>query len=150
MIDSKLGFVDRATLRTWRVANVAGWSVVALLGALVLRMGFESGAAALDKGFADAYALRQQVEYLATVAVPAQIVCGLFIGMLLGSRVLRAPVWTAGILSVLFAVVTVWVLGTSNLFPFGFRMWMYVVLTLPTLIAVVTARRVARRRPGAR
>src|SRR2546430_8956335 len=91
---------DRVTLRLWRLANLAGWGLLALLAAGFLRV---AAASVADLFFPSriydwgmGYGLPFYVRYGPVVEVPSSLVVGTAIGSVVGSRVYRAQAVTAG------------------------------------------------------
>jgi hypothetical protein len=97
--------LDRLTLHLWRIGNVVGWSVAALLVSLFFRLAVEDVAAFFHHSFADSTTARDYVIFAFTVEMPASVLCGSSIGSLLGARVYRRPDVVAGAVSALYAAV---------------------------------------------
>jgi hypothetical protein len=97
--------LDRWTLRLWRIGNVVGWSVAALLVSLFFRLGVEAAAGFFHHSFADSTTARDYVVFAFTVEAPASVLCGSAIGSLLGARVYRRPDVVAGAVSGLYAAL---------------------------------------------
>jgi hypothetical protein len=97
---------DQVTVTLWRIANLFGWSVVALGGAAFLRAGFESAANVLGFGHGGDVPIHvanyfgtPRIVYLISVGIAAPVVCGLFLGTVIGSRVAKRQTATAAVLS---------------------------------------------------
>lgn len=148
MIDQQrtLGPADRTTLRAWRVSNVAGWSIVALLAAFVVEL-----------ALADVQYLIDPERDVAR-AIPAllALVGGAAIGAIVGRRVYRSVELVAAAVAALFVLrgqffVLLFMLrgrivqGVDYYQP-G-QLIVYGVLTIVT--ATVFARLAWRRRPVA-
>lgn len=139
--------LDRLTLRLWRLMNVIGWSVGALLVALFFRLGVEAAAGFLHHSFADSTA-RAYAVFAFSVEVPASVLSGSAIGSLVGSRVYRRPDLVAGGVSSLYAGIlylaklTYPASGTA-------RALAAVAMFVAVPIAIWLARRSSRARPRA-
>ena len=146
----EIGTLDRATLVVWRVTNVLGWVLFSFVGALILKVGFETGASyALSFGYDEAGATTfQQVTYLLFVGAGGSAVCGAFIGTVIGARVAAAPVITAGATALALAAAIAWAYwgsfsnsGTSFYWSIG------AASCVAVPVAGMAARAVSRNRP---
>ena len=166
MRDSDLSLIDRFTLKTWRGANVAGWTLLAFVAAVALhvwltvwlnsRAGLVSGQlldlnvrAGGEEGFDDwvaKFGLR----------IALSVVLGLVIGTIVGRRVWRRQALFAALAGLGYTLYialtleqntatqrnnfiarTTWVSGIA---------WELVVVGT-AVVAALWARRIARRRP---
>jgi hypothetical protein len=175
-MEETLDPLDRATMVTWRASNVLAWASVALAVALVLHtVGDElakrvhrfnvwslNGRPLPEFGtwqfFAPSYG------YKAFVA----IVIGAAIGLVVGSKALKAPAWIAAGVASAYAVISWFVLETSfrvihatgegsnsglsagfahHGLPQSAREWSYSLVALfAVAVAPLVARLVAKRR----
>lgn len=146
---------DRATLRLWRVANVVGWAIVALLAAGFLRV---VAASIADLFFpsrifnwGDGYGLLFYVRYGPFLEAPASLAIGIAIGSIIGGRVYRAQAVTAAVVAALYAAAGfTYVDRFDHLLPRpGDRLLVLVPLAATIPVATWVAHRVSQRRPRA-
>jgi hypothetical protein len=144
MMDEPLRGTDRVTLRVWRVLNVLGWSVLAILLATFLRVGFESAADLFGRhSLTNVSDWLTYWEYAAFVVMPSSVVCGLFIGSLIGSEVAWKPIWVSGAAAVIFAAWSWFVMSVEPVpHSDAIKVIDVALLSVTVIVAmVVTARR---------
>ena len=135
MMDEQLGTLDRGTILVWRLTNVIGWGVLAFAGAILLRYAFE----------ALPFLISNDRWYGILAGIAAPILCGLFIGSVIGPRVATSPMVVAGVDAGVFGIVTcVWVKEVV-LFPGGplspsLPYWIFLVVPVAIFSARATAR----------
>lgn len=139
---SELGAADRATLRAWRVANVVGWSMVAILGSIVLRTAAESAAGLWGIGFGEVATVADGWEYLLIVAIPSAVLVGAFVGYIAGTRLVAYPAVTAAVLTLLYASSAAWLFWGS--FRYASVMEFLVGLMISGYLSVPVAFLIAR------
>ncbi len=148
-MDEGLNVADRTTLRLWRIANVVGWSLFAIASALFLRRGFEAGASLIRHSLLYVGDWTGYGQYALLVLVPSSVLCGCWIGSVIGGRVYRRPAQLAGAAATLFGVAT-WLVMISVPTPHRtlIRVMNAGFLFLCVVIAVVVAQRIAKGRAG--
>jgi hypothetical protein len=149
---------DRATLWLWRVTNVVGWSLLALVAAGFLRLVAASVAdlflPSRISNWGMGYGLPVYVSYGPYLEVPSSLAIGIAIGSIVGSRVYRAQAITAGIVAGIYAVPGfLYVQRFAHLFSVVSRSsdrWFVLVAIAATIpIAAWVAHRVSQKRPRA-
>lgn len=95
----ELSRLDRSTLRLWQGANLVGWSLLALLVALVVHL----GVAGLFRGTALDIMGHPPLQLLAALGLA--LVVGLAVGGIVGARVWRRQARTAGAVSALYTAL---------------------------------------------
>lgn len=99
----ELSLVDRGTLRLWRIANIVGWGILALLAAGFLRLSVEVAAGLAQRSLTDLYRGRADyVWYSLTVGLASTALAGLAIGSIVGGRVYRWPGVVSGVVAALY------------------------------------------------
>jgi hypothetical protein len=175
-MDETLDPLDRVTMATWRASNILGWGAIALGSALVMHtMGDElarrfhrfnvftmNGRPMPD--FGTWQFLAPGYGYRAFIA----ILTGVLIGWIAGRKILKAPAWTATILTSAYVLISWLALETSyrviyptgnaadpstrsampqHGLPSGKVEWSYSLLALfAVAVAPLVARLVAKRR----
>ena len=124
-MDENYDALDRATLATWRLSNMAGWSVAALAAAILLHQfvdeilrkfrfsSLTAGSLNVRPG-ADAFGSTFWYwlpKYLIWGALA--ILVGVVIGVVIGRKVLRRPATVAAITALVYAVIATLVLEYS-------------------------------------
>ena len=105
MTEPELSTFDRSTLGAWRVGNIVGWSLGALVVAVVVSFGANSLFvdvldAAIDP-FTGGSVVPAPIELIGS-----GLLVGGSIGLVIGSRVYRARIWVAVAVTVIFLVIT--------------------------------------------
>jgi hypothetical protein len=139
---NELGLGDRVTLRAWRIANVVGWSTVAIAGSIVLRLAAESAAGLWGIGFDDVVIAGHGWRYLLIFALPSAALIGGFVGYIAGTRLGGHPVATAAVLTVVYASGAAWLFWGS--FRYGNGMGFLVGLMISGYLSVPIAVLLAR------
>ena len=148
-MDERLNVGDRTTLHLWRIMNVAGWSLFSLASALFLRRGFEAGASLIRHSLLDVYDWTGYGQYALLVLVPSSVLCGCWIGSVIGGRVYRRPALVAGAAATVFGVAT-WLVMASVSSPHHtfIRLLNAGFLVLCVVVAVVVAQRITKGHTG--
>ncbi len=120
---------------------------MSILLATFLRIGFESAADLLgSRSLMDVSDWLTYWEYAALVLVPSSVVCGLFIGSLIGTKVAWRPIWVSAAAAGIFAVWNWYVMSVEPI-PHGgaIKFIDAVLVSLTVIVAVVVAARRAGR-----
>jgi hypothetical protein len=139
----ELALFDRTTLRLWRVANLAGWPILAFLVGLLLRVAGDATAGLVSHGIRPSLSV---LWYVVLVAVPSSVVAGMAIGGLIGTHVYRWPRALSLLVSLVLVGTVAWAggLGTTA------RSLATIVPTAALIpVSVVAARRAWLLRPAA-
>ena len=148
-MDERLNVADRTTLRLWRITNVVGWSLFSIASALFLRRGFEAGASLIRHSLLDVYDWTGYGQYALLVLVPSSVLCGCWIGSVIGGRVYWRPGLVAGVAATMFAAAT-WLVMFSVMTPHHtfIRVLNALFLILCPVLAVVVTQRIAKGHRG--
>jgi hypothetical protein len=178
-VENQLERVDRTTLRAWRGANVLGWSALAVVAAVIVnqtliqlwgRVVFSLGGLNIRPDLPIGQAGFPYTRFVAKAAT--FVLVGVVIGAIVGARVWKHQVTIAGVASLGYVLISVFVLeysfrhalvdalSNTEAAVFGHdtiqRGWgttgwtgvSYDLLGLfAILAAMLVARRMARRRP---
>ncbi len=136
----ELSLVDRGTFRAWRIANIAGWGFLALVGAGFLRLSAEVGAGLVSRSLSDVYQRGQYVSYSLTVGLASTALIGLAVGSIVGGRAYRWPGIVAGCVSVLYLALT-YVIEIEAAIPDRVDRW---IVIGPMVLVVPLASWIAR------
>ena len=148
-MDERLNAADRTTLHLWRIMNVAGWSLFSLASALFLRRGFEAGASLIRHSLLDVYDWTGYGQYALLVLVPSSVLCGCWIGSVIGGRVYWRPALVAGVAATMFASARGLVMFSVDTPHYTFiRVLNALFLVLCPVLAVVVVKRTAKGRPA--
>jgi hypothetical protein len=151
---SELAAADRATLRAWRIANVVGWSMVAVAGSIVLRFGAESAGRLWGIGFGEVATAADGWKYLLIVAIPSAVLVGAFVGYIAGTRLFSYPAVTAAVLTLLYASSAAWLFWGSfryaNVMEFLVGLMISGYLSVPVAVLIARAPRTWAREPDRR
>jgi len=175
-MEETLDPLDRATMATWRATNALAWGGLALAAALVLHTVGDELAKRVHRfnvfslngrpwpEFGTWQFFAPSYGYKAFIA----IVIGAAIGLIVGTKLLKAPAWVAAGIASVYALISWFALETSlhvihasgegadptvgagysrHGLPSGGREWSYSLVALfAVLVAPLVARFVAKRR----
>jgi hypothetical protein len=141
----KLSFADSATLRTWRAANLIGWSLGALLVAVALSLAVDILTYDVLDAALDIVVSGGAIPPPEVAVVYSALIVGGGVGAVIGSRVYRWPLTTSIVVMLIFLA-----LWPSSMIDAGWLdpgwLWTSLSVSLHLGAAVLAARLIYRRR----
>jgi len=105
MEEPQVGAFDRGTVGFWKVSNLLGWSLIALLAAAYFTVAMLSVSTLVDLRYP--YGVTDWARFIVFIALPAALLSGGCIGTLVGRHVYRFQRTIACVIAVLNAGLSV-------------------------------------------